>query len=75
MDILLQDIVLFIRRNITFENSIQLINNDYSDKFEDEITRFFSETKLKNFDEFLIKLNDMIMEKFIRMVKILNQTS
>lgn len=72
-NILLQDIVLFIRRNITFENSIQLINNDYSDKFEDEITRFFSETKLKNFDEFLIKLNDMIMEKFIRMVKILNK--
>ena len=57
-DVLLPKIDQFVKENIDFINSIDLIN--YSDKFENEIEKFYSENKTlmnKILDEDHMKLN------------------
>jgi hypothetical protein len=67
---MLKQIEDFIKENINFTNSIQLINQ--SDKFEVSIKEFFVNNKLKDVDSFGKELGKMEFQKFSKMMKLLD---
>ena len=70
---LIQEISDFIKNNITFINSIKLIN--YSDKFENEIEKFYesNDNFLSDIYQFMAELIITVIDpnKFIKIMKIL----